>query len=153
MRVHYKHVHRRGAARRNIDVLLKLNRIDDVPRSFLPARFVRRRRYRCRLDAQSRRVWRCAFAQAYRVFFLAFPRGPGALAAGKSNPMARQTMRSPSEAPAAARQVCGNIYTEVACTRPSLRPCTPLRGFPSPPRFLKIHRKIGSVDYSHISLI
>jgi len=29
VRVHYKHVHRKGMSRRNIDVLLKLNRIDD----------------------------------------------------------------------------------------------------------------------------
>lgn len=158
VRVHYKHVHRRGVSRRNIDVLLKLNRIDDknddVPRSAPPfplARFVRRRRYRCRLGAQSRRVRRCVFAQAHRVFFFFFlllvsPRGPGALAAGKSNPKARQTMRSPSEAPAATRSVCGNIYTEVACTRPSLRPCILSHGSQSPPRFLKIRRDIGSVD-------
>jgi len=126
-----------------------LNRIDDkndAPRStppFLPAFFVRRRRYRCRFDAQSRRVRRCVFAQAYRVFFLVSPRGPSASAAGKSSPKARQTMRSPSEVPAATPPVCGNIYTEVACTRPSLRPCTLLRDSQSPPRFLKIHRKIG----------
>lgn len=44
VRVHYKRVHRRGASRRNIDVPLKLNRIDDenddVPRPappFLPS--------------------------------------------------------------------------------------------------------------------
>lgn len=157
VRVHYKHVHRRGVSRLNIDMLLKLNRIDgkndDVPHSappFLPACFVRRRRYWCHLDAQSR-VRRCVFAQAYRVFFLVSPRGPSALATGKSNPKARQTMRSPSEAPAATQPVCGNIYTEVACTRPSLRPCIPLRGSQSPPRFLKIHRKIGSIECSHIS--
>lgn len=159
VRVHYKHVHRRGVSRLNIDMLLKLNRIDgkndDIPHSappFLPACFVRRHRYWCHLDAQSR-VRRCVFAQAYRVFFLVSPRGPSALATGKSNPKARQTMRSPSEAPAATQPVCGNIYTEVACTRPSLRPCIPLRGSQSPPRFLKIHRKIGSIECSHISLI
>lgn len=54
-------------------------------------------------------------------------------------------MRSPSKVPAATRSVCGNIYTGVACTRPSLRPCTPLRGSRSPPRFLEIYREIGSV--------
>lgn len=52
-------------------------------------------------------------------------------------------MRSPSKVPAATRSVCGNIYTGVACTRPSLRPCTPLHGSRSPPRFLKIYREIS----------
>lgn len=84
------------------------------------------------------------------LLLLVSPRGPGALAAGKSNPKTRQTMRSPSEAPAATRSVCGNIYTEVACTRPSLRPCILLHGSQSPPRFLKIHRDIGSVGCSYI---
>lgn len=50
-------------------------------------------------------------------------------------------MRSPSEAPAVMRPVCGNIYTGVASTRPLLRPCTPLRDSRSLPRFLKIEEK------------
>lgn len=80
----------------------------------------------------------------YRVLFLS-SRSPRAADASEGNPMARRTMRSPSKVPAATRPGCGNIYTGVACTRPSLRPCTPLRGSRSPPRFLKIYREIGSV--------
>lgn len=77
----------------------------------------------------------------------ASPRDAGALIAGGIDPKASQATRSPSGAPAATRPVCGNIYTGAACTRPLLRPCTPLRGSRSPPRFLKIHRDIQSVDY------
>lgn len=156
LRVHYERIlRRRGVSWRNIDVTLKLNRIDDkngVPHSaphFLSTRFVRRRRCWRRLHARFRRARRCVFAQAYRVFFLVSSRGPGALTAGKSDPKARQTMRSPSEVPAAMRPVCGNIYTEVACMRPLPRPCTPLRGSRSLPRFLKSYRRIGSIIYIH----
>lgn len=46
-----------------------------------------------------------------------------------------QAMWSPSEALAATRPVCDNIYTGAACTRPSLRPCTRSRDSRSPPRF------------------
>ncbi|KYN40253.1 hypothetical protein ALC56_05198 [Trachymyrmex septentrionalis] len=41
-----------------------------------------------------------------------FPLAVPALAAGKSNPKARQTMRSPSEAPAATRPVCEQCVNE-----------------------------------------
>lgn len=50
---------------------------------------------------------------------------------------ASQATWSPSRAPAATRPVCDNIYTGVACTRPSLRPCTRSRDSRSPPRFLE----------------
>lgn len=50
---------------------------------------------------------------------------------------ASQAMWSPSRALAATRPVCDNIYTGVACTRPSLRPCTRSRDSRSPPRFLE----------------
>lgn len=55
-------------------------------------------------------------------------------------------MRSPSEAPAVTRPVCGNIYTGVASTRPLLRPCTPLRGSRSLPRFLEMGKTKEQVE-------
>lgn len=142
IRVHHKHrVHRRGMSRRNIDVLIeaKSNRRQERRCSvrlhfFSYALFVA-----VATDAASMHnnldMYGDACSRKLIESSSSFPRAVPALAAGKSNPKAKQTMRSPSEAPAATRPVCGNIYTEVACTRPSLRPCTPLHGCQSPPRF------------------
>jgi len=161
---------RRGASRRNIDVPLEhqiesVDRNDDAPRNgacllllFPLRRPVRHRSAlmppRCRQDDPDTSPRRCLFVQALSSLPPRYPmRSRRALTSlAESDPKARQTMRSPSEAPAVTRPVCDNIYTGVACTRPSLRPCTPLRGSRSPPRFLKISKEIGLVVSSIVTL-